>query len=142
MSVVMPQSTVHRPRSTVQIRLAWLLLLVLSLGLYAMRQVLDGPYGKDFTMFLTGAHLALDGLVPQLYSLSAQTATQHALAGPFTYPGGVLPFNYPPYIAGFFAPLAFLPADIAFYVWMVVQWAVLVSWAVWVVRTFRGWGEG
>jgi hypothetical protein len=124
------------------VRLAWLVLLVLSLGLYLMRQVLDGPYGKDFTMFLTGAHLLLDGRAPELYSISAQTAVQHALSGPVTYPGGVLPFNYPPYVAALFVPLASFPADVAYYVWLAVQWVVLVGWAVWVLRSFRRWGEG
>src|SRR3954447_5479145 len=87
-------ATLHSP-TTLQVRLAWLLLLVLTLGLYVMRVVLDGAYGKDFTMFLTGAHLLLDGPAPDLYSLGAQTAVQHTLAGALTYPGGVLPFNYP-----------------------------------------------
>lgn len=141
MSVTVQESTVRRPSSVVYVRMAWVILLVFSLGLYAMRQVLDGPFGKDFTMFLTGAHLLLDSRASELYSLSAQTAVQHALAGPFTYPGGVLPFNYPLDVAALFVPVALFPADIAFYVWMVVQWAVLVGWVVWVIRSFRGWGE-
>jgi Glycosyltransferase family 87 len=123
------------------LRYAWLLLLVLTISLYLLRQVADGPYGKDFTSFLTGAHLLLDGHASQLYSISAQTAAQKPLAGPFTYLGGVLPFMNPPYVAAFFMPVALFPADQAFYVWLVVQWIVLVCWVVWVMRSFRGWGE-
>jgi hypothetical protein len=123
------------------LRFAWLLLLVLTISLYLLRQIADGPFGKDFTIFLTGAHLLLDGHAPDLYSIAAQTAMQHTLTGPVTYPGGVLPFNYPPYVAALFVPVALFPANVAFYIWLTVQWIVLGGWAVWVMRSFRSWGE-
>ena len=36
-------------------RVAWYVLLVLTLSLYLLRLRSDGPYGKDFTIFMTGA---------------------------------------------------------------------------------------
>jgi hypothetical protein len=132
---------VYSSNSERLLRLAWLLLLVLTISLYLLRQIADGPYGKDFTIFLTGGHLLLDGHASELYSIGTQTLVQQALAGPVTYPGGVLPFNYPPYVAALFVPLALFPANVAFYIWLVVQWAVLVGWAVWVMRSFQGWGR-
>jgi hypothetical protein len=123
------------------LRYSWLLLLVLTISLYLLRQATDGPFGKDFTSFLTGAHMLLDGRASEMYSIGVQTAVQKPLAGPVTYLGGVLPFMNPPYVAAFFMPLALFPADQAFYVWLAVQWIVLVVWVVWVMRSFRGSGE-
>ena len=46
-----------------------------------------------------------------------------------TFPGGLLPFNYPPHVALLFAPLAALPLRAAFVVWSLAQ-AVLLVWLV------------
>jgi hypothetical protein len=123
-------------------RIGWILLFMAAVGLYLLRQIYDGPYGKDFTIFLTGAHIVGTGQLNSLYDLSTQTAFQTPLLGGYTFPGGLLPFNYPPYVAFFLLPLSFLSAPVAYYVWLGLQLLLLVAWAVWVVRTLREWGLG
>ena len=122
-------------------RIGWILLFMAAVGLYLLRQIYDGPYGKDFTIFLTGAHIVGAGQLGNLYDLATQSAFQNPLLGGYTFPGGLLPFNYPPYVAFFFAPLSYLSAPVAYYVWLGVQLVLLVTWAAWVVRTLREWGS-
>ena len=121
-------------------RAGWVVLFVAAAGLYLLRQVYDGPYGKDFTIFLTGAHIVEDGQIRNLYDLATQMAFQHQLLGGYTFPGGLLPFNYPPYVAFFFLPLSFMSSSVAYYLWLGVQGLLLVAWAVWVARSLRDWG--
>jgi hypothetical protein len=105
-----------------------------TISLYVIRQVYDGPYGKDFTMFLTGAHMLTDGQGSSLYDLDAQGRVQAPLKGPVIYPGGVLPFNYPPFMAAFLSPLTLLTPEIAYYAWLVVQFLVLLVLVLSIVR--------
>jgi hypothetical protein len=120
-------------------RVGWLALFALGLTLYILRQATDGPFGKDFTIFLTGAHIVASGGAPGLYDLGVQGAVQPALAGGYAFPGSVLPFNYPAYVAFFFLPLAFLPPDAAYYIWLGVQWLLFVGLIAWVAHGFRAW---
>ena len=119
-------------------RVGWLLLIVATVSLYVIRQANDGPYGKDFTMFLTGAHMVADGQGPNLYDLGAQASAQEGIKGGVTYPGGVLPFNYPPYVAIFLSPLALLTPEAAYYAWLVVQLLILLALALSIVRQGKG----
>ncbi len=107
--------------------MAWLLLVALTIGLYLIRQMYDGPYGKDFTIFLTGANVLTSGQGAHLYDLSVQATVQHSIAGPVRYPGGVLPFNYPPYVAALFTPLTLASPGTAYYIWVAINWLVLVG---------------
>ena len=90
----------------------------------------------------SGAHIVGAGQLSGLYDLATQTAFQNPLLGGYTFPGGLLPFNYPPYVAFFFSPLSFLSAPVAYYIWLGAQLLLLVAWAVWVARTLREWGLG
>lgn len=105
----------------------WYILLVLTFSLYIIRQLYDGPYGKDFTIFLTGAHIIARSQGADLYDLATQSEVQRLVGGSVSYPGSVLPFNYPPYVAFFFLPLAFLPINIAYYVWVAFLWVILLG---------------
>ena len=87
------------------------------LAFYPLWQIYDGPYGKDFTL-LTGAHIVGAGHLSNLYDLATQTAFQTPLLGGYTFPGGLLPFNYPPYVAFFLLPLSYLSAPVAYYLWL------------------------
>lgn len=137
-----PYTSAHSARSERMVRAGWLLLLVLSLSLYLIRQIYDGPFGKDFTIFLTGAHLLTDGHAANLYSVSAQATIQQTIGGSVKYPGGLLPFNYPPYVAALFVPFTFVPPNVAYYIWVGIQWVILGAWAAWVVSSLHGWGRG
>jgi hypothetical protein len=115
---------------------------VLALALFAVRVMADGPFGKDFTIFLTGAHVIAEGHAGSLYDLAVQGEVQAGIGGGVVYPGGVLPFNYPPYVGSLFLPLTLVPPEVAFYVWLGVQIVLIVAWAAWVVRSFPRWGFG
>jgi hypothetical protein len=121
-------------------RLAWGALVVLVVALFAVRVIADGPFGKDFTIFLTGAHLIAGGQTGQLYDLGVQAQLQSGIGGGVVYSGGVLPFNYPPYVAALFLPLTLVSPEVAYYVWLGVQIVLLVAWIVWVVRSCAAWG--
>ncbi|MGA7733246.1 MAG: glycosyltransferase family 87 protein, partial [Chloroflexia bacterium] len=135
-----PSAAVSLPALARWARVGWLVLFALGFTLYILRQATDGPFGKDFTIFLTGAHIVAGGGAFGLYDLGVQAAVQPALAGGYTFPGGVLPFNYPAYVAFFFLPLAYLPPDAAYYVWLGAQWLLFVGLIAWVTRSFREWG--
>lgn len=119
------------------IRATSLMLMVLVISLYVIRQMYDGPFGKDFTIFLTGAHILTSGQGAELYDLSVQTKVQTGLAGNIRFEGGVLPFNYPPYIAMLFSPLTFFGPAEAYYIWVAVQWAVVLALAFSIRRYFH-----
>ena len=119
------------------IRTASLVLMVLVISLYVIRQMYDGPFGKDFTMFLTGAHILTSGQGVDLYNLSVQAKIQSGLAGNVRFEGGVLPYNYPPYIAMLFSPLTLFGPSEAYYIWVAVQWAVLLVLAFSIGRYFK-----
>ncbi len=85
-------------------------------------------------MFLTGAHMFTDGEGARLYDLGGQAAVQSTVKGPISYPGGVLPFNYPPYAAAFLSPLALLSPEVAYYTWLVLQFFLLVVLGISITR--------
>ncbi|HET9493329.1 MAG TPA: glycosyltransferase family 87 protein [Chloroflexia bacterium] len=118
-------------------QIVWGVLLVLVLALFVVRFVNEGAYGKDITNFLTGGRLILLGQASELYDLQAQTEAQRPIAGPYEYEGGVLPYIYPPYVAGVFAIFALLPPDVAYYAWTAIQAVLLLLFVGWVMRWFR-----
>ncbi|MDQ6693636.1 MAG: glycosyltransferase 87 family protein [Chloroflexota bacterium] len=119
--------------------LAWFVLLVVTLSLYSVRQIADGPYGKDFTVFLTGASVLVEGHGGNLYDIATQTSAQHEVSGGLRFAGGLLPFNYPPYVAFLFIPLTFVSPGLAYYIWLAVQWGLLLGLALSVRANFRKW---
>lgn len=123
-------------------RMGWFVLLAVTLCLYLLRQVYDGPFGKDFTIFLTGAQVLANGDASSLYDLGVQAEVQRTLAGGYTFPGGVLPFNYPAYVAFFFFPTTFLTPEVSYYLWLAVNCVLFIGLVIWIVRTFAEWGIG
>lgn len=129
-------------RSDRLLRVGWVSLTALSASLYLIRQIVDSPYGKDFSIFITGASILTHGQGARLYDLAVQASVQKSLVGGVVFPGGVLPFNYPPYVALLFVPLSLLPAALAIYVWVAVLWALLVGLVIWVRAAFMRWFHG
>src|SRR5205085_7075704 len=74
----------------------------------------------------------------RLYDYALQAERQRALLGGWTFPGGLLPFNYPPQVALLFAPVAALPLRTAFHLWSLGQAALLV----WLMRILWRLGRG
>ena len=112
----------------------WLIAgLIVNLGLAASNVALllqpRGEQRGDFVQLYTAWTLVRAGDGPRLYDYSLQAQRQRAVLGGQTFPGGLLPFNYPPHVALLFAPLAALPLRAAFVVWSLAQ-AVLLVWLV------------
>jgi hypothetical protein len=110
----------------------WLIVFHLGIALgYAgllMKAALeDLLWRADFTAFYTGGAIVRQGLGPRLYDLELQTRVQQAILGPGRmFYDGVLPFNYPPYLALVMVPFSWLPLNTAFWCWAVLQGMVLV----------------
>jgi len=111
------------------VRASMLVLMVVMISVYIIRQTTTGPYGTDTSMFLTGAHILTSGQGAGLYDLALETKVQSGLDKVAVSAFGVLPFNYPPWIAMFFSPLTLFALDKAYYIWLVAQWAILIGLA-------------
>jgi hypothetical protein len=110
----------------------WLITaLILDLGLAASNAVfLLQPRQEqrgDFVQLYTAWTLVRDGEGRRLYDYRLQAERQRHLLNGWTFPGGLLPFNYPPHVGLVFAPIAQLPLRRAFGLWSVGQ-LVLLGW--------------
>jgi hypothetical protein len=108
----------------------WLIAgLILNLGLAASNAVfLLEPKKEqrgDFVQLYTAWSLVREGAGPRLYDYRLQAERQRSLLGGWTFPGGLLPFNYPPHVGLAFAPLAAVPLRPAFLLWSLAQLALL-----------------
>lgn len=77
----------------------------------------------DFPAFYTAGHIIRDGNVHRLYDFGLQARVQQAFLLPFgwTFAGGLLPYNYPPFFALIFVPLSYLSLTSAFQVWSLIN---------------------
>jgi hypothetical protein len=90
----------------------------------------------DFSAFYTGWSMALDGHGDQLYDLNQQAEYESRLVPGRAAPDQFLPYVYPPpFILA--APLALLPLPVAFYVWTVLQAALLAVVLRWLCEDVR-----
>lgn len=119
--------------------LAWLargaLFLNLSLGLsYVGLWLILAQQGMfwraDFSAYYTGWAIVRDGLGEQLYDFDLQTRYQQQILEGRSFSQGLLPYLNPPHATLPFVPLALLTRADAFWVWSLVQAALLV----WVFR--------
>jgi len=121
----------------------WLIVaLILNLGLAASNAVfLLQPTREqrgDFVQLYTAWSLVRGGDGPRLYDYRLQAERQRTLLNGWTFPGGVLPFNYPPHVGLLFAPVSALPLRPAFVVWSLGQLALLA----WLMRIVWRLGRG
>ena len=103
--------------------------LALALSYVALLFILarqDLFWRADFTMFYTGWSIVRDGRGAELYDFNLQTRYQQQILAGRSFKDGLLPFNYPPYVAVVPAVLAWLPRSTAFAVWALGQLALLV----------------
>lgn len=94
--------------------LSWVGLLIISI-------INDYYWRADFTAFYTGGALIRDSHGSQLYDLELQTTYQKEILQSNSFQDGVLPFNYPPYVAFLFLPLSYFPLKTAYYIWLLFQ---------------------
>jgi hypothetical protein len=120
----------------------WLIAgLILNLGLAASNAVFLAQPSKeqrgDFVQLYTAWSLVRDGAGARLYDYRLQAERQRTLLGGWTFPGGLLPFNYPPHVGLLFAPVAALPLRTAFRLWSLGQVALLI-WLMRIVWRLAG----
>ncbi len=89
------------------------------------------PWGGpgDFVTFYTGASLLRSAHPQQLYDLTAQAILQVSLLRPYGWvlPNGLLPFVHPPFFAALVIPFTYLPMHIAFLIWNLVSFLLLLA---------------
>ena len=102
-----------------------LALVLVSLGLWLIAWQQGLFWRADFTMLYTGGALVRDGRGAQLYDLALQAQYQQQILEGKSFWDGLLPFNYPPYVALLIAPLSALPLSTAYVVWTLTQIGLL-----------------
>lgn len=85
------------------------------------------PKQTDFVAYYSGARLVLSGHASQIYDLQALGRYEQHLVAPLQMKNGVLPYVYPTYFAVLQAPLAALPYNAAYFLWLVLSSALLLA---------------
>ncbi|HEX8969737.1 MAG TPA: glycosyltransferase family 87 protein [Chloroflexota bacterium] len=98
----------------------------------------DAMLATDFRAYYTAGRMLLGGVRSDFYAPDTQWVWQHAWAPEVTGPADLSPFRNPPFVAAIFAPLALLPAEIAFGVWSSVNVALLITLLVFGQRALAG----
>jgi hypothetical protein len=117
-------------------KLGWILsslnvaLIFVNLGLWLIAWCQGLIWRADFTMLYTGGAILHDGLGARLYDLDLQAQYQQQILEGSSFVDGVLPFNYPSYVALLIAPLTLFPLTQAFGFWTLLQAGLLV----WLLR--------
>jgi hypothetical protein len=105
-------------------------LIAINAGLWLIAAYQRYFVAADFTSFYTGFYLVRVGEGVNLYDPTLQSLYQKEFMGGMTFEGGVLLFPNPPFVAIAFSPISFLPLNTAFYLWTLIQFALLF-WFMW-----------
>lgn len=104
------------------------------LGLWFALIASDGSKAADYTAFMTGWTIVLDGRGHDLYDVPTQIEVQRRLLSGLSFEAGLAPFNNPPHLVLPFLPLALLPLLPSYVVWGVIQLGLL-AWLAWRLLT-------
>jgi alpha-1,2-mannosyltransferase len=102
---------------------------VYAVGILGRRGLVDRfghVIGGDLLMPRAAARMVLDGRGAQLYDFSLQTTYEQVAVEPQRLPG-LNPFIWPPFVALFYVPWAFVPQGPAFVLWTACSLACLVA---------------
>jgi hypothetical protein len=100
---------------------------------------MDLFWRADFSMFYTGGTIVRENHGSRLYDYSLQSDTQQRILEGRSFAEGLLPFDYPPYVTLFFAPLTKIPLSTAYLIWVALQ-TVLLIWIIIILRRLMsGW---
>jgi hypothetical protein len=114
---------------------SWLTRLVITLhislalgytALWFLTATRDQFWRGDFTAYYTGWAIMRDGKGGQLYDLDLQTRYQQDILKGKSFKDGLLPYINPPHATLIFTPLAWLPRQMAFWLWSAGQFGLLV----------------
>ncbi len=95
----------------------------------------------DFTNFYTGFKMVMNGDGSRLYDLDLQAIYQQKIMGDIEFSGGLLPYVNPPFVAVLFSPLALIPINTAFYIWMIGELGLLVWLIIIINNLFLDWSK-
>lgn len=101
-------------------------LVLVSIGFWIIAAIQKLFIAADFTSFYTGFYLVRVGEGANLYNAAIQSIYQQQFMGGITFEGGVLLFPNPPFVAIIFSPISYLRLDAAFYLWTLLQLALLI----------------
>ena len=129
-------------------RVRWVIVVACALTLaYLLAGALTSASSigrSDFTSFYGAATLLRDGHRAGIYNPALQELMHRALVAPDRI--GNLPFVDPPAAAAILLPLTFLPLDLAYHVWALVEFCLLAvavmiaaASAPWPARMPRRW---
>lgn len=91
-------------------------------------QTLPAARSHDFLNIYSGASLALEGRFADLHDVDVQLEREHRI---FPTLASLVPFVRPAFYAVALAPLALLPYNVAFVVWIMLQSLLLIACWVW-----------
>lgn len=83
--------------------------------------------GWDFFYYYAPSRLIVEGHGALIYNTAALGHLERAMTYPFRVPNGVVPNVYPPYFALLLAPLAALPYNVAYVVWLCLNCFLLAA---------------
>ena len=95
--------------------------------------ILPGARAHDFLNLYTGASLAVEGRFAELHDPEVQLAREREIIPEFRI---LVPFVRPGFYAAILAPLALLPYNTAFAVWIALQCALFAGCWIWAWRRF------
>jgi Glycosyltransferase family 87 len=112
----------------------WVVVLAFSMVWISMGSLITpGAKKHDFLNLYTGASLALDGKFAVMHDVDVQLQRERQFV-PST--DALVPFVRPSFYALLLAPLALIPYGTAFWVWIVLQSALLLACWAWGYRRF------
>jgi alpha-1,2-mannosyltransferase len=114
--------------------IAGLVVFAAYLGLWIALIVNDGSKSADYTAFMTGWTIVLDGRGHNLYDVATQIEVQRRLLHGLSFEAGLLSFTNPPHLVLPFIPLAMLPLLPSYIVWGAIQLGLL-AWLLWRLLT-------
>ena len=112
----------------------WVVVLAFTMVWISMGSLITpGAKKHDFLNLYTGASLALDGKFAAMHDVDVQLQRERQFV-PST--DALVPFVRPSFYALLLAPLALIPYAAAFWVWIVLQSALLLACWAWGYRRF------
>lgn len=117
-------------RGTQCLLMATCALLLCSLLVLYMRMAGAGdvsPKRTDFVPYFSASELITEGHGGSIYSFTPLGHAEAQLVKPLKVRDGVMPYLYPPQLAVLMAPLAWLPYQTAFLLWLLVNLALLAA---------------
>jgi hypothetical protein len=118
-----------------------IILFEVSIGLWVRIRQERLFVRADFTSLYNSFVKMRAGNVGKIFELNLQSIYQHGILGGINLEGGVYPLQYPPIISFFYSPLSFLPFNIAFIIWTLVELGLLI-WLIYLLnQIFSDWSK-